>query len=308
MLAKYYGKLLHKEVESNKRIFVLDCDLGKCFNTGDLFLKYPSRVFNLGIAEQNAISIAAGIAALPFEFVPFINTFAIFAVLRGGDQLRNSVCFNNLNVKIVCTKIGFMDDQGGASHQSIEDVGIAMSIPNLTILSPCTKSDLIESFEFLVNHKGPVYLRLGSGEEDIFPIERCGIGYQIYRYGCDYVIFATIDTIKIAINASDYFKEKGIQVAVIALTMYKPLDSKRIIELVYGVKGVIVIEIHNVLTGIGTQISKILLDKYPVKISLIGINDCFTESGNRTALYKKYCITEENIIDKIETFERGDKH
>lgn len=299
MLTEIYGELLFKEAKENKKIIVIDCDLGKSFYTAKFKKAYSFQYYNLGIAEQNAMCIAAGMAALPYNLVPFVNTFALFAVLRAGDQIRNSICYTEMNVKIVTTKIGFSDPQGGATHQAIEDVGIVLSIPKLVVLSPCIEEDVKKAFQFCLNYKGPVYLRLGKGDINLIPKYRNGVKYSIYRYGIDYAIFATTDTVKIAVNVSDYFHEKGITIAVIGLVMYKPLCEQDIINLSKDKKKVFILELQNVLTGVGNELAKIINKNTKSSVEIIGIKDCFTESGTSEELYNKYGITEKNLIKKI---------
>ncbi len=295
-----YGEAL-SEVGENKDIVVLDADLSGATKT-DIFKKeYPERFFNMGIAESDMITTAAGMASC--GKIPYVSTFAVFAAGRAYDQIRNSVCYPKLNVKICATHCGITVGEDGATHQMLEDIGMMRGLPNMTVISP---SDEYQT-KFMINEiskmKGPVYVRLARlGTQKIYSETQqfeIGKGIQIGE-GTDATIFATGVTVVEAIKAQKILKERNINVRVVDIHTIKPIDKELIIKSAKETKKLISIEDHNIIGGLGTAIADTLIEEYPTKLIKLGINDQFGKSGKAELLMKEYQITCDDIIEIFE--------
>lgn len=291
-----YGEALLELGKENENIVVFDADLAGATKT-DLFAKeFPNRFFDMGIAEQNMISTAAGISTC--GKIPYASTFAVFAAGRAYDQIRNSVCYPNLNVKICATHAGITVGEDGATHQMIEDISLMRTLPNMTVISTSDDKQTKWAVKEISKINGPVYLRLSRlatptiyDENQKFEI---GKAIQIGD-GTDATIFATGVTVSEAIKAQEFLKQKGINIRVVDIHTIKPIDKDIIIKSAKETKKLISIEDHNIIGGLGTAISEVLTDEYPTKLIRLGIKDTFGKSGKAEELMKYFGITAENI-------------
>ena len=284
-----YGKALVKLGDLRGDVVVLDADLSKSTKTSEFAKTFPTRFFNMGIAEQNLIGAACGLATA--GKIPFASTFAMFATGRGFEIIRNSVCYPNLNVKICATHAGISVGEDGASHQSVEDIAIMRSIPNMTVLVPC---DAIETEKMIIEifkNNGPVYVRLGRRAVPQIFVEdydfEIGKGV-ILREGSDATIIACGMMVNEAINASKLLKEEGINVRVINMSTIKPIDKEVIIESAKKTGAIVTVEEHSVIGGLGSAVSDVVSENYPVLVKKIGINDVFGQSGKPKQLIEEY--------------------
>ena len=293
-----YGEALLELGKENENIVVLDSDLASATKT-DLFAKeFPNRFFDLGIAEQNMISTAAGMSTC--GKIPYASTFAVFAAGRAYDQIRNSVCYPHLNVKICATHAGITVGEDGATHQMIEDISLMRTLPNMTVISTSDDIQTKWAVKEISKINGPVYLRLSRLATPIiydgnqkFEI---GKATQIGE-GIDGTIFATGVTVSEAIKAQEELKNKGINVRVIDIHTIKPIDKDMIIKCAKETKKLVSIEDHNIIGGLGSAISEVLTDEYPTKLIRLGIKDTFGKSGKAEQLMKYFGIVAENIIE-----------
>lgn len=291
-----YGEALLELGKENKNIVVFDSDLAGATKT-DLFAKeFPDRFFDMGIAEQNMISTAAGISTC--GKIPYASTFAVFAAGRAYDQIRNSVCYPNLNVKICATHAGITVGEDGATHQMIEDISLMRTLPNMTVISVSDDVQTKWAIKEVSKINGPVYVRLSRLATPIIYNENqkfeIGKAIQIGD-GTDGTIFATGVTVSEALKAQEDLKENGINVRVVDIHTIKPIDKETIIKCAKETKKLVSIEDHNIIGGLGSAISEVLTEEYPVKLIRLGIKDTFGRSGKAEELMKYFGITEENI-------------
>ena len=295
-----YGEALLELGKENENIVVLDADLSTATKTNLFAKEFPNRFFDMGIAEQNMITTAAGMSTC--GKIPYASTFAIFAAGRAYDQIRNSICYPKLNVKICATHAGITVGEDGATHQMIEDISLMRTIPNMTVIS--TSDDLETKWAVKEASKinGPVYLRLSRLATPIIYDENqkfeIGKAIQIGN-GTDGTIFATGVTVSEALKAQEQLKQKGIEVRVVDVHTIKPIDKEIIIKCAKETKKLISIEDHNVIGGLGTAISEVLTDEYPVNLIRLGIKDTFGKSGKAEELMKYFGITAEDIVQKF---------
>ena len=292
-----YGEKLEELGEKYKNIVVFDADLSAATKTSIFAKKYPDRFFDMGIAEADMISTAAGMATC--GKVPFVSTFAMFAAGRAYDQIRNSVCYPNLNVKICATHAGITVGEDGATHQMLEDIALMRVIPNMTVISPSDDIQTRWAVEEAYNIKGPVYIRLSRLATPVIYEEnqKFEIGKMVQiGEGTDATIFASGDVVAEAIKAQDVLSEKGINVRVIDVHTIKPIDEDMIIKCAQETKRLISVEDHNVLGGLGSAIAEVLTFKCPTKLERIGIKDQFGRSGKAEELLHYYSLDVEGIV------------
>ncbi len=292
-----YGEKLAELGEKNKDIIVLDADLSAATKTSIFAKKFPERFFDMGIAEQDMISTAAGLAT--FGKTVFASSFAMFACGRSYDQIRNSVAHPKLNVKICASHAGITVGEDGATHQMLEDLGMMRGLPNMTVM--CTSDDRETKWavEEISKMDGPVYLRLCRlntpqiyGEEQDFKI---GKGVQIGN-GTDATVFATGVVVPEAIKAKEELEKQGINIRVVDIHTIKPIDKELIIKCAKETKKLISIEDHNIIGGLGSAISEVLTEEYPAKLIRMGMKDRFGKSGPAKELLKYFGLTSEDII------------
>lgn len=296
-----YGEALVKLGSLDDKVVVLDADLSKSTMSYLFCEKYPERFFNIGIAEQNLICVAAGLSAT--GFIPFASTFGIFASGRAYEQIRNMVCYANLNVKIAGTHGGITVGEDGATHQGLEEIALMRVIPNMCVIVPADYNEAYAATIAAYKHYGPVYLRLGREKvETITDYSNkefeIGKGY-ILNDGSDVTIFSTGLMSSIALKAIKMLDEKNIKAALIHLPTIKPLDTNLIYDYAKKTKCAITCEEHQVNGGFGSAICEFLSQNFPIPIKMIGINDTFGESGTPNELLIKYGLTAENIVNKI---------
>ena len=296
-----YGEALLELGKENKNIVVFDADLSTATKTNIFAKEFPERFYDMGIAEQNMISTAAGMSTC--GKIPYASTFAVFAAGRAYDQIRNSVCYPKLNVKICATHAGITVGEDGATHQMIEDISLMRTLPNMTVLSTSDDVQTKWAVKEISKINGPVYLRLSRlatpiiyGENQKFEI---GKAVQIGE-GTDATIFATGVTVSEAIRAQEILENKGIKVRVVDIHTVKPIDKDMVIKCAKETKNLISVEDHNVIGGLGSAISEVLTEEYPVKLVRMGINDTFGKSGKAIELMQYFGITAENIVEKVE--------
>ena len=295
-----YGETLLKLGGENKNIAVLDADLGKSTMSWDFSRKYPERSFEMGIAEANMVSFAAGLSLT--GKIPFVNTFAVFAAGRPYDQIRQSVSIGKLNVKIVGASSGLSDFGDGATHQAVEDMAIMRAIPNMCVLSPCDANETRAMTEFMAGYDGPCYMRTNRNpvpdvlaEDEPFRFNEP----QAVRDGSDAVVFAMGIMVSRALEAADKLLSDGISVKVVNVSTIKPFNDDKIKELAKGVKGVVCAEEHSVIGGLTSAVTYALRSK-GLPLEAVAIEDSFGQSAeDYDALLAHYGLTSQNIESKI---------
>lgn len=259
-----YGQTLVEMGKRNSKIVVLEADLGKSTMSCFFQQEFPERYFEMGIAEANMVSFAAGLSLT--GKIAFVNTFAVFATGRPYDQIRQGVCIGNLNVKVIGSSAGLSDFGDGATHQSIEDVALMRAIPNMTVIVPCDGVETKKVIEAITEYEGPVYVRISRNEtEDIFPEDvefEIGKPY-VMKEGKEFVIFAMGTMVSMALRAADTLGKEGISVRVVNVSTLKPFDEAAVIKLSYGMKGVVTAEEHSCITY--AKIEKVL-DSRPMAL------------------------------------------
>ena len=295
-----YGEALLELGKENKDVIVLDADLAGATKT-ELFAKeFPDRFFDIGIAEADMMGTAAGLSTC--GKIPYVSTFAMFAAGRSYDQIRNSICYPNLNVKICATHAGITVGEDGATHQMIEDLSLMRTIPNMTVLSPSDDAQTKWTIKEISKINGPVYVRLArlATEEIYGENQKFEIGKAVqHGDGTDGTIFATGIAVQEALKAQKVLQEKGINVRVVDMFSIKPIDKEMIIKCAKETKKLVSIEDHNVIGGLGSAISEVLTEEYPAKLIRLGIKDIFGRSGKAEELMKLYGIVSDNIIEKF---------
>ena len=295
-----YGETLKELGGINKDIVVLDADLSGSTKTAMFKKEYPDRFFNVGIAEQNLLGTAAGLAAA--GKIPFASTFAMFATGRAFEIIRNSVCYPNLNVKIAATHAGLTVGEDGATHQALEDISIMRSLPNMMVLSPCDAVETRQCILKAAEHNGPVYIRLGRSKAPVILDENYEfeIGKAIeLKAGQDVTIIATGVMVEKAIAASESLLEEGIGARVINMASIKPIDQEIIIKAAKETKGIVTVEEHSIIGGLGSAVSEVIVENYPTTVKIMGTKDVFGESGKGPELLDKYGLSVEKIIEKV---------
>lgn len=297
-----YGEALCEQGK-NEKIVVFDADLTICTMTCYFAEKYPERFRNAGIAEANMIGMAAGVAAT--GKIAFCHTFAMFAAGRGYDQIRNSIAYPGLNVKVVGTHAGLSVGEDGATHQCIEDLSLMRTIPGMTVICPCDANETKAAVEAMIAYEGPCYLRLGrSGVENITDANegyRFEIGKSVQlREGNDVTIIATGLMVQIALRAADALKKSGICARVLDMHTIKPIDKEAVIKAAKETGAIVTAEEHNVIGGLGAAVSEVVCEECPIPVVKLGVEDQFGHSGTAEALMIKYGLTAENLVNKVE--------
>ncbi len=293
-----YGEMLKDLGKENDNIIVLDADLSTATKTEIFAKEYPNRFFDMGISEQDMMSTAAGFATT--GKIPYASTFAVFAAGRAYDQIRNSICYPNLNVKICATHAGVTVGEDGATHQMLEDIAMMRVLPNLKVFSP---SDDVET-RFIIKEiskiNGPCYVRLARLATPVIydKNEKFEIGKakQIGK-GEDATIFATGVCVAEALKAKELLEKRGIFVRVVDIHTIKPIDKETIIKCAKETKKIITIEDHSIYGGLGGAVCEVLSEEYPVKVMRLGVKDTFGKSGKSTELMKYFKIDAEAILE-----------
>ena len=295
-----YGEALLELGKENKNVVVLDADLSSATKTNLFAKEFPNRFFDMGIAEQNMMSTAAGIATC--NKIPYASTFAVFAAGRAYDQIRNSIGYPNLNVKICATHAGITVGEDGATHQMIEDISLMRTLPNMKVMSVCDDKETKWAVNEISKIDGPCYLRLARvATPDIYDENQkfeFGKGIQIGN-GTDATIFATGVTVNEAIKAKEELLKRGIDVRVVDIHTIKPIDKDLIVKCAEETNKLISIEDHNIIGGLGSAISEVLTEFYPKKLIRLGVKDMFGKSGKAFDLMKFYHITSDDILNEL---------
>ncbi len=292
-----YGNALAAVGAKNKNIVVLDADLSKSTKTNVFKEQFPDRFFNVGIAEQNLISVGAGLAAA--GKIPFVSSFAMFATGRAFEQIRNAVCYPKLNVKVCATHAGITVGEDGATHQSLEDIACIRVLPNMTVVVPADEAETTSVIEWAANYQGPVYVRLGrAGVDDTTPA-----GYQFVPgksqtlvEGADLTIIACGALVGPAVEGAKELAQAGISARVINMASIKPIDKDAIVKAAQETGAILTAEEHNVLGGLGSAVAEVVVQEAPVPMAFVGVQDSFGESGTPKELMAKYGLTAKDIV------------
>ncbi|MGQ9684181.1 MAG: transketolase family protein [Anaerolineae bacterium] len=280
---------------------VLDADVSKSTKSAMFAQAHPQRFLNVGIAEQNMVAIAAGLAAA--GMVPVVNTFSMLLSMRALDQLRQSVAYPRLNVKIMGHYAGYSAGPEGASHHAIEDMGIIRTIPNMTLIAPCDVNEAKEAFKAAVLHDGPVYLRLSRNPvPQVFESPRAfriGEGYEM-RAGSDLTFITTGIMLVRALDAAEELAQRGIEARVVAMPTVKPLDRALVERAARETGAIVTAEEHNIINGLGSAVAEALVETVPVPMERVGIADVFAESGDYFELLDKYGMGVPNLVAAAE--------
>lgn len=299
-----YGHALNElAAEGADKLVVMDADLAGATKTGIFKAEHPDRHFNCGIAEADLIGTAAGFAAM--GLVPFASSFAMFAAGRAFEQVRNSVGYPHLNVKIGATHAGISAGEDGASHQCNEDFALMRSIPGMVVICPADDIEAKKVVKAAYKYEGPVYMRFGRSAVRVFHDEdynfEIGKG-ELIREGKDVTIIATGLMVAEAIDAAEELAKKGIDAEVINMATIKPLDKELVIASAKKTGKVITAEEHNIIGGLGEAVCSCLAENYPVPVKRIGVNDVFGKSGPAAELLKEYGLCAENVVKVTEEF------
>lgn len=295
-----YGEFLTEEGARNERLVVLDADLSGSTKTSGFAEAFPERFFNAGIAEQNMIGMATGLAMSGKTVCA--STFAMFASGRAFEIIRNSVGYTGANVKVCATHAGITVGEDGASHQTFEDIALMRTIPGMTVVSPCDAESTGLLLKQIVDMEGPAYVRLGRAAVPVFYDHkarlRIGKGNRL-RPGKDVTVIANGIMVTSAMEAAAEMAELGIDVGVIDMHTIKPLDEDIIIRAARETGKIVTAEEHSIIGGLGSAVAEVLVREYPVKIKMIGQHDTFGESGKPDELREKYGMTNRDIVKAI---------
>ncbi|MFT8349004.1 transketolase family protein [Clostridium saccharoperbutylacetonicum] len=292
-----YGEAL-KELSVNEDIVVLDADLAKATKSIEFKKVAPDRFFDMGIAEGDMIGTAAGLATC--GKIPFATTFAMFAAGRAFEQIRNSVAYPKLNVKIAVTHAGVTVGEDGGSHQAIEDISLMRSIPNMVVLNPSDAVEAKKAVYAAAEYYGPVYIRFGRAATPVIHDENyefiIGKG-EVLREGKDVLMIATGIMVAKALEAAETLSKENIEATVVNIASIKPLDTELIVSLAKNIGKVITAEEHSIIGGLGSAVAEVLSEEYPAKLKRIGLKDVFGQSGTPDLLLKHYGLTPEAIVE-----------
>ncbi len=292
-----YGKALVKLGKKHKNIVALCCDLTDSTKLSAFKEKYPKRFIEVGVAEQNMAGIAAGLAMT--GKIPFISSYAVFSPGRNWDQIRVSICYNNVNVKIQGAHAGISTGPDGATHQALEDIAIMRVLPNMTVIVPCDAIEAEKATMASITTNGPTYIRLGRNKIPIITDTKTPfkIGKaEIYREGSDVTIIACGSMVYEALLAAKSLAKEDIQATVVNCHTIKPLDKETIISVAKKTKAMVTAEEHQIHGGLGGAIAELLGKSYPIPLEIVGIQDTFGESGEPEELLRKYHCTNKEII------------
>ncbi|UYZ34834.1 transketolase family protein [Clostridium beijerinckii] len=294
-----YGKALVKLSNLNKDVVVLDADLSKSTKTADFKAVSPERFINMGIAESNMMGVAAGLSTC--GKIPFASTFAMFAAGRAFEQIRNSICYPNLNVKICATHAGLTVGEDGATHQSIEDISLMRSIPNMTVINPADDIETEAAILAIAEYNGPCYVRLGRlAVSTVNNIENykfeIGKGVTLAE-GNDVTIVATGLMVELALEAKKELAKDGIDARIINIHTIKPIDKELLANAARETGAIVTTEEHSIIGGLGSAVAEVLTEECPVPVLKVGIKDTFGESGKPNELLKAYGLTVEAIVE-----------
>ena len=295
-----YGEAL-RDFGGDERIVALDADLSTCTMSCYFGEKYPNRFFNIGIAEANMIDMAAGFATT--GKIAFCHSFAMFTAGRGYDQVRNSVAYPHLNVKVIGSHAGLTVGEDGATHQCIEDLSLMRTIPGMVVLCPCDANEAREAVKAMIAYDGPCFMRTGRTA-----LETVTDGFSNYKFeigkgvtlveGSDVTIIATGLMVQESLKAVELLKAEGISARLIDMHTIKPLDRELVIKAAKETGAIVTAEEHNIIGGLGSAVCEAICDECPIPVVRVGVQDEFGRSGEAGALLKLYGLTPENVAEK----------
>ena len=295
-----YGDALVSLGKKRNDVVVLDADLSGSTKTSKFAKAYPDRFFNMGIAEQDMMGTAAGLAI--GGKLPFVSTFAVFATGRAWEQVRQSICYPNLSVKIVASHAGVTVGEDGGSHQSVEDIAVMRVIPNMTVIVPADGPETLQAIEAAAEHKGPCYVRVGRnkvptlfGADYKFKIGKA----HVFNEGKDAAIIATGIMVAEALKARDLLKAEGIDAGVINMSTIKPLDADAVSAAAKRCGAIVTAEEHSIIGGLGGAVAEVLAESKPVPLVRIGVKDTFGTSGDQEGLLKHYGLSANDIATAV---------
>ena len=297
-----YGEALVELAEKYPELVVFDADLASATMTKGFAAKYPERFFDMGIAECNMTGVAAGMAACGFK--PFTNTFAIFASGRAWEQVRNSVAYPRLNVKIVGSHGGLSVGEDGATHQCIEDFALMRVIPGMKVVCPCDGHEMKLAVEALLNYDGPAYLRLGRAAVDTVTDEIPGYKFELDKGvtladGGDVTVIATGMMVQIALQARETMAKEGVSVRVIDMHTVKPLDSELVLKAAKETGCIVTSEEHSIVGGLGGAVAEFVSENCPVPVVRHGVNAEFGRSGKAAEVLEAYGLTADGLCGRV---------
>ncbi len=295
-----YGETLLELGKKRPEIVALDADLSGSTKTAKFAKAFPDRFFNMGVAEQDMIGTAAGLALA--GKIPFASTFAIFETGRAWDQIRLTVCYSNTNVKLVASHGGITVGEDGASHQALEDIALMRALPNMTVIVPADAIETVSVINTVADHKGPVYVRLGRAKVPyVMPEDykfRIGKAY-VFHIGKDANIAAAGIMVDTALKAAETLKKEDIDTGVINMSTIKPLDEETLLSAAKSSKVIITAEEHSIIGGLGGAVCEFLSENYPVPVKRVGVRDVFGCSGSPATLLEYHGLTAENIVATV---------
>jgi transketolase len=292
-----YADALVELAREDPWIVVLDADVSKATKTCDFEAVFPDRFFNCGVQEQNMLSVAAGMALE--GLVPFATTFGVFATSRAGDQLRSSIAYPGANVKVVATHCGISTGGDGASHQANEDIAVARSLPNMTVLVPGDYEEAKAATKAAAAFEGPLYLRLGR---DVYPVVdeihgELTIGRaKPLREGDDVTLVTTGIMVSEGLKAADLLGERGYSARVLHMPTVKPLDEGALLDAARATRGIVTVEEHSILGGLGEAVAALLAESHPAPVRRVGVRDVFGQSGPARELLDLYGLRASNVV------------
>jgi len=294
-----FAKELEKIMELDERVCLIDADLAKATGTSAIHQKFPDRALNVGVAEANMASVAAGLSS--YGFIPFISTFTAFATRRCFDQVAISIAYAQQNVKIVGTDPGIAAELNGGTHMSFEDIALMRAVPTMVVFEPVDEVQIRQALPQIIAHKGPVYMRMFRkdvpvifGDDYVFDLFKA----DVLKTGTDVTILATGIMLKKALDAAEKLAAEGISAEVINVHTVKPLDQETILASVRKTGRVVTAENANVIGGLYSAVCDLLAAEYPVRVERVGVEDTFGEVGRLNELAGKFGLTEEAIIEK----------
>ena len=296
-----YGKALAALANTNENVVVLDADLSKSTKTADFKAVAPEKFFNMGIAEGNMMGVAAGLSTC--GKIPFVSTFAMFAAGRAFEQIRNSICYPKLNVKVCATHAGLTVGEDGASHQAIEDISLMRGVPNMVVINPADDIETEAAIKAVAQMEGPCYVRLGRMAVSRVNDEAnynfvIGKGITLAE-GNDVAIIATGIMVEAALEAKGELAKEGINARVINIHTIKPIDEELIIKAAKETGVIVTAEEHSVIGGLGSAVAEVVSENCPVPVLRVGVKDTFGESGKPNELLEKYGLTSNDIVNKV---------
>jgi transketolase len=295
-----YGEALVELAEKNAKVVVLDADLSSSTRTSLFAARFPDRFFDMGVAEQNLYGVAAGLAIS--GKIPFASAFAVFATERAYNQIRQSIAYPALCVRIAASHSGLTAAGDGGSHQTLIDISLMRALPNMTVIVPADATQTRKAVLAAADIEGPVYLRLGKSEvpvlfDDHWIFETGRV--VTLREGVDVTVFVTGILLSQAIEASSIVAKEGLEVQLVNVHTIKPIDRHGIVHAVERTRCAITVEEHSVIGGLGSAIAEVLGEMYPIPLEMVGVKDCFGESGDETSLFAKHGLTPEGIAQAI---------